>query len=248
MKFRPCIDLHNGLVKQIVGSSLGDSVVRENFVAKEGADHFALLYKKDGLSGGHVIMLGPGNEEQALLALGAYPGGLQIGGGINADNAGHYLDKGASHIIVTSHVFRQGRIDFQRLEELKKRVGKNRIVIDLSSRKKAGDYYIVTDRWTQFTDCKITSETLDIFSSYCDEFLVHAVDVEGKNSGIELDLLKILSQYSPIMTTYAGGIKSLEDIRLIEEFGKAQIDFTVGSSLDLFGGPLSYEELVKNFG
>src|SRR5208282_1311250 len=134
--FRPCIDLHEGKVKQIVGGSLGDAGLRTNFVSEKPARWFAELYKRDGLTGGHVIMLGPGNENEARAALAAYPGGLQIGGGINRDNAQSWLDAGASHVIVTSWVFREGRVDWNRLGELVKTIGKERLVLDLSCRKR----------------------------------------------------------------------------------------------------------------
>ena len=124
--FRPCIDLHEGRVKQIVGGSLDTAELRTNFVSEKSSAWFAELYKRDGLKGGHVIMLGPGNEEAALEALRAYPGGLQLGGGINAENARKYLDTGASHVIVTSWVFRDGRVDWERLNELVTMIGRSR--------------------------------------------------------------------------------------------------------------------------
>ncbi len=136
--FRPCIDLHEGKVKQIVGGTLESQTggLRTNFVSERPAVWFAERYKRDGLTGGHVILLGPGNETAAREALAAYPGGLQLGGGVNADNAKGWLDAGASHVIVTSWVFREGRVDWERLGALVARVGKARLVLDLSCRWK----------------------------------------------------------------------------------------------------------------
>src|ERR1039457_2537573 len=105
--FRPCIDLHEGKVKQIVGGTLGvePGRLRTNFVSDRPAAWFAKLYQRDALAGAHVIMLGPGNDEPARAALRAYPGGLQIGGGINLENAGAWLAAGGSHVVVTSLLF-----------------------------------------------------------------------------------------------------------------------------------------------
>ena len=169
MHFRPCIDIHNGKVKQIVGASLTDqgNQAKENFTASENADYYAKMYQKDGLIGGHVILLNPVYSEyyretkaQAMLALGAYPKGLQVGGGIHAENAEEFLEAGASHVIVTSYVFRDGKINWENMEKLKHAVGKENVVIDLSCRKKEDGYYIVTDRWQKFTDVKLTQEVL----------------------------------------------------------------------------------------
>lgn len=256
MKFRPCIDIHNGKVKQIVGGSLSDENTNtiENFVSEQGAETFAALYKKDNLKGGHIIMLNPKdsdyyteNCQQAKKALGEYPGGLQIGGGITEENAASFLDAGASHVIVTSYVFRDGKIHYENLKRLVDTVGKERLVLDLSCRKRNGEYYIVTNRWQTFTDVVVNLKTLDTLSSYCDEFLIHAVDVEGKASGIEKDLVVLLGKWGKIPITYAGGVGSFEDLRLLKELGKDKLDVTIGSALDLFGGPLKYTEVVEQF-
>jgi phosphoribosylformimino-5-aminoimidazole carboxamide ribotide isomerase len=249
MKFRPCIDLHNGKVKQIVGSSLKDNSqeVVENFVSEKAAKYYAELFMLDKLSGGHVIMLGPGNEKQAISALQAYPGGLQIGGGITPENAMHYLEKGASHVIVTSYVFKDGEINFENLNKLKDEVGKGKLVLDLSCKQKEGKYFVVTDRWQKFTEFEVNQNNLDLLSNYCDEFLVHAVDVEGQCLGIQQDLVKKLGQWVSIPTTYAGGARSLEDINLMYALGNGKIDLTIGSALDIFGGNLPYGEVVKSF-
>jgi phosphoribosylformimino-5-aminoimidazole carboxamide ribotide isomerase len=245
--FRPCIDLHEGKVKQIVGGSLGaTSGVRTNFVSDRSAAWYAELYQRDGLKGGHVVMLGPGNEAEARAALKAYPGGMQIGGGINPNNAKSWLDAGASHVIVTSWVFRNGYMDGARLSELLQLVGKRRLVLDLSCRLRQGDYFVVTDRWQKFTELKINRENLDALSSQCAEFLIHAVDVEGLCRGIDRDLVSKLAEWTDVPTTYAGGANSLADLELVTELGKGKIDLTIGSALDIFGGMgVKYEDVVQ---
>jgi phosphoribosylformimino-5-aminoimidazole carboxamide ribotide isomerase len=248
MKFRPCIDLHNGRVKQIVGSTLhdGDSTqLKTNFVADVSSAHFAEMYRRDNLTGGHVIKLGAGNEEAAKEALQAWPGGMQIGGGISLDNACDWLDYGASHIIVTSCVFKNGQVDFSYLGKLVERVGRRRLVLDLSCRKRDGRYYIVTDRWQKFTEVAITTENLDLLSKSCDEFLIHAADVEGKCAGIEEDLVDFLGCSVVVPTTYAGGVRNLDDLHRINDLGRGLLDATVGSALDIFGGSgIKYSEAV----
>ena len=224
MKFRPCIDIHNGKVKQIVGESLTDvqDQASENFVSEQDASFYADLYKKAGIKGGHVILLNShdspyyeATKEQALLALRTYPKGLQIGGGVNPDNAGEYLNAGASHVIVTSYVFKDGK------------------------------YYIVTDRWQKFTEVIVTLETMEELGNYCDEFLVHAVDVEGKARGVETELAALLGAYRGNPVTYAGGVGSVSDIEDLRKYGKDRLDVTVGSALDLFGGRIPFTELIK---
>ncbi len=248
MKFRPCIDLHNGVVKQIVGSTLKDDApeeVQTNFIAEKSPSWFANLYRTDNLTGGHIIMLGPGNDNAAREALSAWPGGMQLGGGITAENAGGWLDLGASHVIVTSYVFIDGKINMTRLKKLVGAVSRHRLVLDLSCRKKDNEYYIVTNRWQKFTDVVISEQVLEQLSGFCDEFLIHAADVEGKCSGIESDLVEKLAQWSPIPTTYAGGIRDLRDLQLLQDAGKNRLDGTVGSALDIFGGKnLKYSDAV----
>lgn len=254
MKFKPCIDIHNGKVKQIVGGSLADQgdYAKENFVSQQDASFYATFYERDELKGGHIILLNPENSEyfeatreQALKALQAYPGGLQVGGGINDKNASFYIEHGATHVIVTSFVFKDGKIYFENLEKMKRVVGKEHLVLDLSCRKKDGAYYIVTDRWQKFTDEKVTHKLLDELSKYCDEFLIHAVDVEGKASGIEKDLVKLLGEWNGIPITYAGGIGTFKDLEELKELGNNKLDATIGSALDLFGGSMSYEEVLE---
>lgn len=252
MKFRPCIDIHNGKVKQIVGGSLKDSgdQARENFASEYDSTYYANLYKKDGLTGGHIILLNPvpseyygATREQALQALRAYPGGMQVGGGITAENAAEYIRAGASHVIVTSYIFRDGEILWENLNQLTKAVGREHIVIDLSCRKKEDGYYIVTNRWQTFTQMKVSREILEMLSDYCDEFLVHGVDAEGKSSGVEEELVAILSGYEGHPVTYAGGIGSMEDLERFAKISEEKLDFTIGSALDLFGGNLPYDKI-----
>ena len=235
--FRPCIDLHEGQVKQIVGGTLGAAGnLRTNFVSEKSAAWFAELYRRDNLRGGHVIMLGAGNDEAARSALAAYPGGLHVGGGVNAVNAREWLDAGASHVIVTSWVFREGRVDWARLDELAEKIGKEKLVLDLSCRKRDGKYFVVTDRWQKFTELEVNAATLEKFSNHCAEFLIHAVDVEGLCRGIDTELVKKLGVWTPIPTTYAGGANSLADLEAVTKLGGGNIDLTIGSALDIFGG------------
>ena len=253
-KFRPCIDLHEGRVKQIVGSSLSDSGagLKTNFETDRSPAWFAELYKKDGIKGGHVIMLGKGNTVAAKAALAAYPGGLQVGGGITADNAQEYLDAGASHVIVTSWIFPDGKLDRERLERLSKTVGKDHLVLDLSCKRVSDPdeakprWKIAINRWQTLIDIEITAETLTDLSSYCDEFLIHAADVEGKQQGMDDELIMFLAEYSPIPCTYAGGAKSLADLKHCKQISNGLIDLTIGSALDLFGGKgVKYDDCVK---
>jgi len=246
VNFRPCIDLHGGQVKQIVGSTLSDDHgADENFVSDKGAAYYAELYKRDGLTGGHVIMLGPGNQEAACEAVKAYPDGLQVGGGINDENALEWLQNGASHVILTSYIFKDGKLKEDNLLKIFSLVGKERLVLDLSCRLKDGKYYIVTDRWQKFTEWEVNRESLEYFAQYCCEFLIHAVDVEGMQSGIDTDLISLMAENSPIPCVYAGGISTMDDIAAIETLGKGRIGYTVGSALDIFGGTkLSYSEVV----
>lgn len=253
MQFRPCIDIHNGRVKQIVGSSLKDlgDAALENFVSEQDGAFYANLYKEAGLKGGHIILLNPKQSEyyeatkaQALLALHAYPGGLQIGGGIDADNASYFIKEGASHVIVTSYVFRDGRIAYDNLKRLIAAVGKEHIVLDLSCRFREDGYYIVTDRWQKFTGEKVTEDLLDRLSESCDEFLIHAVDVEGMANGIEEELVRQLGAWGKIPVTYAGGVRSFDDLKKIKELGHGALNVTIGSALDLFGGELKYRDVL----
>lgn len=254
MEFRPCIDIHNGKVKQIVGGSLTDegNQAKENFVAEQNAAFYAKLYRDAGIKGGHIILLNAADseyyaetKEQALSALQTYPGGLQVGGGITPENAEEFLKAGASHVIVTSYVFKDGIIHYDRLEQLVASVGKEHLVLDVSCKKVGENYLVVTDRWQKVTREVVDTELLNRLSDYCDEFLIHAVDVEGKANGIEKELVTLLGNWGKCPITYAGGIHSYEDLRLIKNLGKNQLNFTIGSALDLFGGNLKWDE-VKN--
>ena len=254
MEFRPCIDIHNGKVKQIVGGSLKDenNQALENFVSGQDAAYYAELYKNAGIKGGHIILLNAADSEfyeatrqQAFSALRAYPGGLQVGGGITPENAGEYLEAGASHVIVTSYVFKDGKIHFDRLEKLVQAVGREHLVLDVSCRRKGDDYYVVTDRWQKMTEEKLNVELLARLAGYCDEFLIHAVDVEGKADGIETELAHILAQWDGISITYAGGVHSYEDVDLLKRLGNDRLNVTIGSALDLFGGKLEWKKIVE---
>ena len=254
MEFRPCIDIHNGKVKQIVGGSLKDTgnQAKENFVATQDAGFFADLYKNANLKGGHIILLNAKDSDyyedtksQALLALAAYPGGLQVGGGITPENAAEFITAGASHVIVTSYVFKDGKIHYERLNELLKVVGKERLVLDVSCKKTDKGYCVVTDRWQKMTDEILNEELLDKLSDYCDEFLIHAVDVEGKAEGIEEELATLLGNWGKKPVTYAGGVHSYEDLEKLKELGKNHLNVTIGSALDLFGGKMVWSKVLE---
>ena len=256
MEFRPCIDIHNGRVKQIVGSSLSDkgNFARNNFISNQDASYYADIYKKYSLHGGHIILLNSKDSEyyedtkkQALDALAAYPGGMQIGGGITDENALEYLKAGASHVIVTSYFFNNGELNRDKLKLMKDKVGSDRVVIDLSCRKKDNKYIIMTNRWQTYSNEVLNYELLDYLSDYCDEFLIHAVDVEGKSQGIEEELIKYLAIWNKKTITYAGGIRNISDMQLIYDIGNQNINATIGSALELFGGSIKIEEIVRTF-
>jgi phosphoribosylformimino-5-aminoimidazole carboxamide ribotide isomerase len=235
--FRPCIDLRDGRVVQIVGGSIGpDDQPQVHHVSERPAAWFAERYRRDGLFGGHVVMLGPGNEAAAREALAAHPGGLQVGGGVTATSATDWLDAGASHVIVTSWLFVDGRFVPERLAELVRVVGVDRLVIDLSCRRRDHAYWVVTDRWQTFTELCVDPDTLARLAASCAEFLVHGVDVEGLAQGVDLELVGLLAEHSPIPVTYAGGARSLDDLRTVTEVSGGRVDLTIGTALDLFGG------------
>lgn len=253
MKFRPCIDIHNGHVVQIVGSSLRDEndSAQNNFVSEKDSAYYANLYKEHGLSGGHIIILNGKDSEyyeatkaEAVKALQTYKGGMQIGGGITDKNAEEYILAGASHIIVTSYVFSDGKICYNNLNRLNSAVGREHICLDVSCRMRNGKYYVVTDRWQKFTGVVLDENLIVSLSEYCDELLVHAVDVEGRKAGINATIAGILEK-SPIPVTYAGGISSLDDIAKIRSIGNNKIDFTIGTALNIFGGDLDLMEVIR---
>ncbi|HIZ22964.1 MAG TPA: phosphoribosylformimino-5-aminoimidazole carboxamide ribotide isomerase [Candidatus Blautia faecigallinarum] len=254
MKFRPCIDIHNGKVKQIVGGSLKDEgdTARENFVSAQDASFYASLYREKGLKGGHVILLNSSSSpyyeatrEQAFLALRTYPKGLQLGGGVRPENAWEYLDAGASHVIVTSYVFQKGKISWENLEKMERSAGREHLVLDLSCRKRDDQYYVVTDRWQHFTEVPVSLSLLEELGAHCDEFLIHAVDAEGKAQGVETELVSLLARYTGCPVTYAGGVGNIEDLTILRKYGENRLDVTIGSALDLFGGPIPFEELIN---
>lgn len=254
MKFRPCIDIHNGKIKQIVGGSLKDEgdFATDNYVSEKNGDYYARLYREAGLTGGHIILLNPvtssyyeQTKTQAMFALKEWPGGLQVGGGITAENAREFLQAGASHIIVTSYVFQDGKINYGNLRKIVSVASKKHLVLDLSCRKREDGYYIVTNRWQNFTDVKLTEQVLEELSHYCDEFLIHAVDVEGKASGIAKELVALLANWDGIPVTYAGGVGNFDDLKTLKEIGQGKLDVTIGSALDLFGGPMRFTEVLE---
>ena len=244
--FRPCIDLHDGQVKQIVGGTLSDGGEdpTTNFVSNRPPAWYAKLYQKDGLRGGHVVQLGPGNETAAREALAAFPSELQLGGGVNLDNATDWLDAGASHVIVTSWVFREGHLDSERLDALVQSIGRKHLVLDLSCRQRDGEYWVVTDRWQNFTKLRVNEETLRTLSGSCAEFLVHAVDVEGRQTGVDLALVEKLTTSSPIPCTYAGGANSIADLEAVHTVSNGSVHLTIGSALDIFGGTVKYDDCI----
>ena len=256
MKFRPCIDIHNGQVKQIIGGSLKDedNQAKENYTSNKSAAWFANLYKKDNLKGGHIILLNSKDSEffqatkrQGIAALQSYPGGLQIGGGITADNAREYIEAGASHVIVTSSIFEDGNFLECNLKKLVDKVGKGKVVVDLSCRRRDNKYLVVTHRWQKFTIMELTYDNMNRLATYCDEFLIHGVDVEGLSMGIEEPLVRFLGEYqreSGVPITYAGGIGSLEDLARFKEISGGNLDITIGSALDIFGGKIPYDKVV----
>ena len=258
MRLRPCIDIHNGKVKQIVGGSLADRGDRasNNYISEMGAEYFAALYHERGLRGGHVILLNPASSPyyeatlaQALKALSAFPGDLMAGGGINPENAGLFLDAGASHVIVTSYVFKDGRIDYGHLEKMVAAIGRDKLVLDLSCRRSADGYRIVTDRWQKESSEILSVDLMKELAGSCSEFLVHAVDVEGKMEGPQKEVVTLLGEAagSGIVSTYAGGIHNFADLELIRSCGGGLVDYTIGSALDLFGGDMAFEEVVEKY-
>ncbi|RTE64945.1 phosphoribosylformimino-5-aminoimidazole carboxamide ribotide isomerase [Amphritea opalescens] len=245
-QFRPCIDLHQGQVKQIVGGSLNDQGAKTNFVSQYDAEYYATLYRKHNLTGGHVIALGPGNQEQALKALAAWPEGLQFGGGVNNDNAAAFIEAGASHVIVTSYLFDGGQFSWDKLNKIKAQTGAEHLILDLSCRRTDDGWHIATDRWQTVTETPVNAETLAELSQHCAEFLIHAADVEGLQGGIDEALVTLLGQACPIPVTYAGGARSLEDLKLVDRLSAGRVDLTIGSALDIFGGTgITLEQCIE---
>ena len=246
--FRPCIDLHNGQVKQIVGGSLSDDDqqnLQTNFVSEHDSAWFAQQYRRDSMHGGHIIKLGPGNDQAAKQALAAWPNGMHIGGGINAENAAEWLTLGAEKVIVTSCLFDGAHLNLDTLQTISQAIGKERLVVDLSCRRRDDMWVVATDRWQTYTDFAINEENLQLVSTYCSELLVHAADVEGKCQGIDQELVAYLGQYLSIPCTYAGGANAINDLKTVERLSNGKVDLTFGSALDLFGGTsVSYQDCV----
>ncbi len=245
-QFRPCIDLHQGKVKQIVGGSLNDEGADTNFVSPYDSAYYAELYRDNKLTGGHVIALGPDNKEAVLKALAAWPQGLQFGGGVNNENAAAFLDAGASHLIVTSYLFENGQLSSDRLEQIKRETGPERLVLDLSCRRTDSGWNIATDRWQTVTNTQIDKTTLSELAGHCSEFLIHAADVEGLQAGIDQELVALLGEITNIPVTYAGGARSIEDLELVKRLSKGKVNLTIGSALDIFGGSgITLDECVE---
>jgi phosphoribosylformimino-5-aminoimidazole carboxamide ribotide isomerase len=245
-QFRPCIDIHEGSVKQIVGGTLDDQGAKTNFVSEYSPAYYAELYKEKKLQGGHVISLGKGNETAVSSALGAWPKGMQYGGGVNLENAASFLEKGASQVIVTSWLFQDGEFSFDRLNQLVQEIGKENLVLDLSCRKVNEGWFISTNRWQTITSTEITAESLKELSSYCAEFLIHAADVEGLQSGMDLELIELLGVHVNVPTTYAGGARGLADLDKVKRLSNGKLDLTIGSALDIFGGSgVTLEEFIN---
>ena len=247
--FRPCIDLHQGKVKQIVGNTLtkDQEDLRINFVSDKTASNFAKICSQDKLRGGHLIMLGSGNKEAALDALKSYPGGLQVGGGISLDCASDWIREGASHVIVTSCLFDEiAHFKLAKLQDLASKIGKDKIVIDLSCKSNGKSWTVMKDNWQTATDLSLSESLLCLLSDYCDEFLIHATELEGKCQGIDSKLIKFLGRSSPLPCTYAGGVSSISDLDYIKSISDGRVDVTIGSGLDLFGGKLiKYKDCVS---
>lgn len=245
--FRPCIDLHEGRVKQIVGGTLRDSgaAPTTNFVSEQPPAWYAQRYREDALTGGHVIRLGPGNDAAAHQALSAWPGGLRLGGGITAENADGWIRAGAAAVVVTSWLFEAGGLSFERVGALERAVGRERLVIDLSCRRVGDAYRVATDRWQTLTDTEVNAETLERLAESCSGFLVHAADREGLRGGIDEELVERLGELTPLPCTYAGGGRAIGDLARVATLSRGRVDLTFGSALDLFGGDgVRYEDCL----
>ncbi|KAG6919434.1 hypothetical protein DXG01_006317 [Tephrocybe rancida] len=229
--FRPCIDLHDGQVKQIVGGTLSDAspeTLKTNFVASQSPGDFARLYRDNKLEGGHVIKLGPRNDAAAREALQAWPGGLQIGGGINDQNAQEWIDAGAGKVIVTSYLFPDAKFSLERLKRVSSVVGKDKLVVDVSCRRRGDKWLVAMNKWQDITDTEVSEDSLQMLSEYCSEFLIHAADVEGLCQGIDEELVERLGQWVRIPTTYAGGAKDIGDLDLVQRLSGGRVDLTYG--------------------
>ncbi|KAF2490524.1 Phosphoribosylformimino-5-aminoimidazole carboxamide ribotide isomerase [Lophium mytilinum] len=250
-RFRPCIDLHAGSVKQIVGGTLSSTLpesLKTNYVSKLPAAHFAQLYKENDLSGAHVIMLGPGNREAAREALESWKDGLQVGGGIDDTNAAEWVKAGAEKVIITSFLFPNGTFSLPRLQSVLKALGddKEKLVIDLSCRRKGEKWFVAMNKWQTIADMELNQESISLLEPYCCEFLIHAADNEGLQAGIDHELVQKLAEWCSIPVTYAGGGRNLDDLELVKKLSGGKVDLTLGSALDVFGGSgVTFEDCVK---
>ncbi|CAK3833008.1 1-(5-phosphoribosyl)-5-[(5-phosphoribosylamino)methylideneamino] imidazole-4- [Lecanosticta acicola] len=250
-RFRPCIDLHAGSVKQIVGGTLSTTDtagLKTNFTSEHPSAYYAELYRNHDLRGGHVIMLGPGNDGAAREALQAWPGGLQVGGGIRDTNAKEWIEAGAEKVIITSFLFPSGSFSLERLQSVLAALGgdRNKLVIDLSCRRVAPGWRVAMDRWQTITEFEINKENISLLEPFCSEFLIHAADAEGLQAGIDEQLVTHLAQICTIPITYAGGGRNIQDLELVERLSGGRVDLTIGSALDIFGGKgVTFEECCK---
>ncbi|KAK3692849.1 1--5-imidazole-4-carboxamide isomerase [Podospora appendiculata] len=240
-RFRPCIDLHAGQVKQIVGGTLDSATaaLQTNFVSPHPPAHFAQLYRDGDLQGAHVIMLGPGNREAARESLAAWPGRLQVGGGITDENAREWIDAGAEKVIITSYLFPDGKFSQQRLDDVLAALGgdKTKLVIDLSCRRRGDNaWFVAMNKWQTITDMEVSQESIKMLEPYCSEFLIHAADNEGLQRGIDEKLVQRLAEWCSIPVTYAGGGRHLQDLETVKQLSGGKVDLTIGSALDCFGG------------
>ncbi|OJJ64859.1 hypothetical protein ASPSYDRAFT_140277 [Aspergillus sydowii CBS 593.65] len=249
-QFRPCIDLHSGQVKQIVGGTLSnvESDLKTNYVSKLPAGHYASLYQKHNLRGGHVVKLGPGNDDAAKEALRTWPGGLQVAGGITDENAQYWIDQGADKVIITSFLFPEGQFSLARLQSVLGALGgdKSKLVLDLSCRRKDNTWFVAMNRWQTITEMEVNQESISLLEPYCSEFLIHAADVEGLQQGVDEELVSRLSEWCSIPVTYAGGARSLQDLERVHVSSKGKVDLTIGSALDIFGGSgVTFNECIQ---
>ncbi|KAF2158220.1 Phosphoribosylformimino-5-aminoimidazole carboxamide ribotide isomerase [Myriangium duriaei CBS 260.36] len=248
-RFRPCIDLHAGSVKQIVGGTLTtqSADLKTNYVSNLPASHYATLYKQNSLHGAHVIMLGPGNDDAARESCAAWPNGLQVGGGVKDTNAAKWIEAGAERVIVTSFLFPDAKFSLQRLEAVLAALGgdKRRLVVDLSCRRRGERWFVAMNKWQTITDMELNQESISLLEPYCSEFLIHAADNEGLQQGIDHELVKKLAQWCSIPVTYAGGGRNIGDLELVESLSGGKVDLTIGSALDIFGGSgVSFDDCV----
>ena len=250
MKFRPCIDLHEGKVKQIVGKTLTADAVDKpetNFISDHSAVYFADMFYRDGLTGGHVIMLGPNNEQAATEALQAFPNAFHIGGGVSLENAQFWLEKGAKAVIISSRLFNGTDFSMESLQAFTDLIGKDKIILDLSCRLVEGRFRAMTNKWNTVTNLIVDEKKIDELSTHCAEFLIHAVEIEGTGSGPDWELLNMLARCESSIITYAGGISSLNDLAAMQKLDAQHIDFTIGSALNIYGGHLSYATVTSSY-